>query len=147
MLDVENWPDAPIEDRPKPLYVADRLSDEDTKHLSDKGWRVVDVRTLPNKTDADRQFAIKARLEGASRGSITMTRIELDALELEARAAGLLRQKEQTNAPTETAKLDKDNLDLILSFQSRRAFEGAFRNYDDFLERVTTHVKKRAKKW
>lgn len=142
-MDFETWPEAPIDDRPKPLYVAEPVTPAEAILLAQRGWEVVDVRTMPNKTDGDRLSSAKAKLEGLRVGSIeAINKLELEALKLEMTSVG---PKMGNNGPLVT-KLDKTDLDLLMSFQSRRAFDGAFNVYDDFLERVTNHVSKRRRK-
>jgi hypothetical protein len=143
MIDVATWPEAPIEERPKPLYVDETLADIDIATLSARGWVVIDVRSMPNKSDADRLAGLKAKLEGIRLGSITApTKNALDTLKLEASVVG-----PKMAVPEKVVMaLMKDDLNQILDFQHRRAFDGAFSTYDDFLERVEKHVKESKKR-
>jgi hypothetical protein len=144
-VDFSDWPEAPSEDRPKPLFVTQKLTVSEALHLSDLGWTVIDVRTLPNKTESDRQYGVKCKLEGARQGSILLNRLELDTLELEARTSKLLNNKETANNSGVKISLTKDDLEVIANFQSKRAFQGAFGGYDDFVARVEAHVVKQRK--
>jgi hypothetical protein len=142
-MDVTNWPEAPQDEQPKALYIAEALSTDEVTQLNARGWEVIDVRTMPNKTDADKWASVKATLEGVRARSITgMTKIDLEALKLEAASVG----PKMAGSGVVQTRLDKADLDLILSFQNRRAFDGTFSAHDDFLERVEKHVSKRRAK-
>lgn len=142
-MDTVTWPEAPEEDRPKPLYIREALTVVEVEQLETKGWEVVDVRTMPNKTDADRWASVKATLEGVRAGSITgLTKLDVETLKLEAASVG----PKMGNPAQIQTKLEKSDLDLVLSFQSRRAFAGTFSTHDDFLAKVEEHVAKRRKK-
>jgi hypothetical protein len=110
-----NWPPAPEDERPKSLYVAESLPAVVTDWLSaERGWRVVDVRALPNRSDADRAEGVKAYLEGVRVGSIEASKEHLRYIELEARICGLLSNKARADDMVPT--VEGDTLEDILKF-------------------------------
>lgn len=117
-VDLGGFPKVPKAQRPMSLYVAQGVDADLAKRLKRYGWKIVDVRTLPNKTDADRAEAVKARLEGIRQGSIIPATASIRHLELEARCYGLLDKNKQA---AETSDLDEQTLDNLLDFSSKRA--------------------------
>jgi len=113
------WPTAPDEERPKALYVYEVLPDVVQGWLqSRQGWKVIDVRTMPNGSDADRAEGVKAFLEGVRIGSIEPDKDQLKYLELEARICGLLSNKTRADDMVPTVK--KPTLDKMLDFGKKR---------------------------
>lgn len=113
------WPAASPEERPKSLYVAETLPDAAVDWLLDsQGWRVVDVRVMPNATDADRAEGVKSFLEGVRVGSIEPQLDQLRYLELEAKICGLLSNKSRADDMTPTVK--GNTLDKMLDFGRKR---------------------------
>ena len=113
------WPGAPAEERPKALYVCETLPDVVLGWMQSKqGWLVVDVRTMPNRSDADRAEGVKAFLEGVRVGSIEPDKDQLRYLELEARICGLLSGKNRADdmAPVVT----EATLEKMLDFGKKR---------------------------
>ena len=115
-LDIwRSWPLAPEDDRPKALYVAESLPAIVSHWLADeRGWRVVDVRALPNRSDGDRAEGVKAYLEGVRVGSIEPVKELLRYVELEARICGLLSNKQR--ADDMVPSVEGDTLENILEF-------------------------------
>lgn len=142
---AESWPSVPLKDRPKPFYVRVNLDSEDSKSLEDKGWEVVDVRLLPCDSDVDRQTAVKATLTGSRMGTIELTKLELDTLELEARACGMVGNKVAAEKPV--SSVTKDALELILDRPlSTKAFQGlANQNKPNWAPNLTKPAKKKKK--
>ena len=113
------WPIAPEDERPKALYVCENLPEVVTDWLTDtRGWRIVDVRVLPNKSDADRAEGVKAYLEGVRVGSIEPGKEQLRYLELEARICGLLSNRSRADDMTPVVK--ETTLDKMLDFGKKR---------------------------
>jgi len=113
------WPPAPEEERPKALYVNEGLPRVVTDWLrDDRGWRVVDVRALPNRSDGDRAESVKAYLEGVRVGSIEASKDLLRYIELEARICGLLSNKQRADDMVPT--VEGDTLEHILDFGKGR---------------------------
>ena len=114
-----SWPGAPEEERPKALYVYEALPDIVCSWLKNKqGWDVVDVRVMPNQSDADRAEGVKAFLEGVRVGSIEPDKDQLRYLELEARICGLLSNKNRADDMVPTVK--EATLDKMLDFGKKR---------------------------
>ena len=113
------WPEAPAEERPKALYVYETLPEIVSAWLKAKqGWDVLDVRVMPNQSDADRAEGVKAFLEGVRVGSIEPGKDQLRYLELEARICGLLSNKNRADDMTPTVK--ETTLDKMLDFGKKR---------------------------
>ena len=113
------WPSAPVDEQPKALYVSDVLPSKVASWLESKqGWLIVDVRTMPNKTDGDRAEAVKAFLEGVRVGSIEPGKEQLRYIELESKICGLLSNKNRADDYKPT--LDEETLDKVLDFSSVR---------------------------
>jgi len=113
------WPGAPEDERPKALYVSDVLPEKVSSWLEEQqGWLIVDVRTMPNKTDGDRADAVKAFLEGVRVGSIEPGKEQLRYIELESKICGLLSNKQR--ADDYRPALDEETLDKVLDFSSVR---------------------------
>ena len=95
-----SWPVAPEDERPKSLYIAEVLPDVVVQWLREqRGWRVVDVRAMPNRSDADRAEPVKELLR---------------YVELEARICGLLSNKQR--ADDMVPKVEGETLENILEF-------------------------------
>ena len=110
-----SWPVAPEDERPKSLYIAEGLPDVVVRWLREqRGWRVVDVRAMPNRSDAERAEGGKAFLEGVRVGSIEPVKELLRYVELEARICGLLSNKQR--ADDMVPKVEGETLENILEF-------------------------------
>jgi hypothetical protein len=116
---VAYWPEAPSEERPKNLFVDYPLDADSRAVLQERGWKALDVRTMPNKTDADRAEGLKAVLEGVRVGSILPDKTRLRWLELEAKVYGLLTGKDKL-ADT-TPKINTEVLENLLDFGEKKA--------------------------
>lgn len=114
-----SYPDVPVEQRPKALYIADPLSEECREHLRAKGWEPTDVRLLPNRTDGDRAEAVKAYLEGARIGSLTLTKDQRASIELEAKICGLLNNKGIADDQS-SRHIESNTLDILLNIGTNR---------------------------
>ena len=112
--EVSLWPSAPRHERPKNLYLAAGLSPDLSSILEGRGWRVIDVRVLPNQTDGARAEALKATLEGIRQGTIEADKDKLRWLELEAKVYGLLTGKDKLK--DDKPKISGDVLEDLLSF-------------------------------
>ena len=110
-----SWPDLAKEERPRTLFVDTWLGEEASGLLSKRGWEVVDVRAMPNKTDGDKAECVKAYLEGVRLGTIKADAARLRHMELEAKIYGLVGTKEAAAAQEEDVLEDGD-LDSLLSF-------------------------------
>ena len=113
------WPTAPKDERPKSLFVNYTVTKTCLEEMSLRGWSVLDTRTLPNKTDADRAEGLKAVLEGIRIGSIEPDREKMRWLELEAKVYGLLTGKDKL--ADKTPKINKEVLDNLLDFGKKKA--------------------------
>ncbi len=123
MLDVDGLPEVPVVLRPKKLYVAQNMSTEEHEKALGLGWQIADVRLMPNESMHDRKEAVLAYLEGHRLGAIALNRIQLESIELEMKACGLLSNK--VEAPKEVAKIGKDDVNALLdSLKSKRAYLG-----------------------
>jgi hypothetical protein len=114
MEDIENllnFPEVPTISRPRPLYVAVSIPADCYQVLKEKGWQIIDIRTMPMKTDTERADAVKACLEGVRVGSLFFSKEQRDLLELEAKICGLLSNKEplgdRSNQIFENADLEE----------------------------------------
>jgi hypothetical protein len=122
MDDPRNFPEVPVELRPKPFYTNSNLDPEGEAALRVRGWRVVDVRLLPSATDAERAQAIKCWLEGIRMNTIEgANKTLMDFLELEGKTCGLIGNKAPTN---EGVKKVSEETDALLDIGSKRAFAG-----------------------
>ena len=113
------WPSAPKDERPKCLYVDYGMNQDQNATLSNRGWQVCDVRTLPNGSDADRAEGLKALLEGVRVGSIAPDREKLRWAELEAKVYGLLTGKDKL--ADKSPKVNQEVLDNLLDFGGKKA--------------------------
>lgn len=118
MIDAKEWPRVPDLQRPKPLFVAQVLEEEEETALVEKGWAVEDLRLWPNTSTSERQRLVLAWLEGLRVGSIAPTPRIYNTLELEAKTCGLTTAKEIQEKPK---SLDEETIDTILDLQSPRA--------------------------
>ena len=84
---LDAWPEAIS--RGRPIFVAG-VSIRDRGVLESKRYNVVDVLALSRSNNNEHQYAIEGWLQGMSEGSIPMDKERRLALELEARARGLL---------------------------------------------------------
>tara|TARA_R100000458_G_C8254115_1_gene230493 strand:+ start:711 stop:1097 length:387 start_codon:yes stop_codon:yes gene_type:complete len=115
----QGWPEAPAEERPKALFVYEVVPDIPKAWLEHKqGWNIIDVRVMPNSSDADRAEGVKAFLEGVRVGSIEPGKDQLRYLELEARICGLLSNK--SRADDMVPKVKDATLDKMLDFGKKR---------------------------
>lgn len=121
MIDFQDWP-APEQPGQK-LYVAAGTLDSKPV-LQAAGWLVVDVRTLPNHSDAARAESLRCWLEGLRVGSIESNNALLKVLELEAKTLGVLN----TKTASDSSKTKTQELDPLeaLNFKSARAFKGTY---------------------
>jgi|TARA_Y100000310_G_scaffold313705_1_gene362381 hypothetical protein len=113
------WPNAPKDKEPKRLYIDYSINQDQDAALANRGWVVCDVRTLPNKTDADRAEGLKAVLEGIRVGSITPDKDKLRWAELEAKVYGLLTGKDKL--ADKTPKINEEVLENLLDFGKKKA--------------------------
>lgn len=130
MLNVDDLPYVAKEQRPKPLYIATSLTHEEEEKAGSKGWMPIDVRLMPSEQTADRIKTCFAFLEGHRQGSISLSKLQLDSIELELRACGQLAANK---APPEGKKddLSKKEIDEVLSgVKSSRAGKGTQRRKD-----------------
>ena len=107
-------PEVPQKQRPKVVYHEQNLAAEVKDTLKARGWEPVDVRLLPNITDADKAHRVKSLLEGASLGSIELSKDRLKYVELEAKIVGLIGTKEVGGETSD--KLDKAGLEALFPF-------------------------------
>lgn len=109
---ANSWPAVPEAARPKPLYLAEVLADEELEVMVGLGWFPTDVRLMPGTTLPERQARCLAWFEGLMAGSIDKAASNLAILELEAKACGLTALKE---LPKEEEKgLEEETVDEIL---------------------------------
>ena len=113
-----DWPEAPADERPKSLFVNSVTSASVQSGLLSRGWKVIDVRTLANRTDGDRAEALKANLEGIRQGTIGADKDKLRWLELEAKVYGLLTGKDKIK--DDKPKISEDVLDDLLNFKKTK---------------------------
>tara|TARA_Y100000310_G_scaffold311985_1_gene358855 strand:+ start:277 stop:654 length:378 start_codon:yes stop_codon:yes gene_type:complete len=116
---ADYWPQAPEDGRPKNLFVDYPVDTESKTALLTRGWEIYDVRTLPNKTDADRAEGLKCLLEGIRVGSIAPDREKLRWAELEAKVYGLLTGKDKL--ADKAPKINREVLDNLLDFGKKKA--------------------------
>jgi len=107
-----DWPNVPLEQRPKRLPHSCVLSEDDLELLASKGWQPLDVRLIPNGNDAERGEALKAWLEGIRLGTINADKDLLRFLDLEARALGLTSNRVQ-NEVARRGEIDVGSLESI----------------------------------
>ena len=88
-VEWHTWPDVPEKQRPKRLPHAGAIDKDAVEILRTKGWEPIDVRLLPNASDAERGSALKATLEGIRFGTIACEASMQKFLDLEARSLGL----------------------------------------------------------
>lgn len=115
----QDWPPVPEAERGKrKLYISENLENQDLEYLSNLGWKVVDVRLLPQ---GDRKAAVEAKLEGINMGSIQASKQQLEALELEMRALKMLLQKDSGAQVKGDQDVPQDALAALSSIGSNRA--------------------------
>lgn len=109
---ANSWPAVPEAARPKPLYLAEVLPEEELEVIVGLGWAPTDVRLMPGTSLPERQTRCLAWFEGLMAGSIDKAASNLAILELEAKACGLTALKE---IPKEEEKgLEDETVDEIL---------------------------------
>jgi hypothetical protein len=97
-VDFSSWPVLPLELRPKKLFHCGEMDGETREALEGAGWKVIDIRTLPEGTDDEKVEAIKCWLQGVRLGSIQPGRGDVRFSELEARVYGLCANKRPEKA-------------------------------------------------
>jgi hypothetical protein len=112
-IDWQSFPDVPEILRPKALFHASTIKQEDIKELQSKGWLPTDVRLLPDKEMEQRVQAVLAWLSGVRMGSIIPMQGQAKIIELEMRACGLHVGKAAQSTKKEIAS---DDLEAILDF-------------------------------
>ena len=117
-MSLEDWPEVPGEYQPKRMYVSRTLTPLELEVLEKKGWAPMDVRLLPNRTDADKAESIKAWFEGVRLNSIEADSKVLKLIELEAKTYGLIGTKTISDKKGEDENI---SLDEMLDFKSTRA--------------------------
>jgi hypothetical protein len=117
-FDFDDLPVVPEDQRPRRLYVAQTLSSDAQLGAKARGWEVIDVRVLPSFSMEERRTAVLAYLEGSRCGSLALARSQLDALELEAKACGILGTKGLDEKPKE--EIDEEDLLALLPQNSSR---------------------------
>jgi hypothetical protein len=110
VLDPETFPSLP-EGLQRTLYVAG-LEQSKLEALKEKGYSLVDVRTMPRESMVENRACIEAWMQGLSEGTIEENPERRRNLELEAKAHGLLVHK-QARIDLKV-KADADNLDKVL---------------------------------
>ena len=116
---VACWPKAPEDERPKNLFVDYHVETDYRMALLTRGWQVCDIRTLPNRTDADRAESLKSLLEGIRVGSIAPDKDKMRWMELEAKVYGLLTGKDKL--ADKTPQVNQEVLDNLLDFEGKKA--------------------------
>ena len=116
--DLHLWPEAPPDERPKSLFFNQAVPADVGEVLQARGWKVVDVRTLANKSDGDRAEALKANLEGIRLGTIHADKDRLRWLELEAKVYGLLTGKDKIKDLK--PNISEDVLEDLLNFKPKK---------------------------
>lgn len=106
----DDFPNVPKAQRPKPLYVDNNVPAEDVKAFKELGWEVIDVRLMPNRSEA-----VRATLEGIRTGTVAYTKELLGFLQLEARIEKLLLNRDADEAE-EASVFEDGDFDAILSF-------------------------------
>lgn len=117
-FDFNDLPVVPEDQRPRRLYVAQSLSSDVLSGAKERGWEVVDVRVLSSSSMEERRSAVLAYLEGSRAGSLVLGRAQLDALELEAKACGILGTKGLDEKPKD--EVDEEDLLSLLPKNSSR---------------------------
>jgi hypothetical protein len=122
MMNLLEWPKAASAGQC--LYIAEQLDEATLLSLVAKGWVVIDVRTMPNSTDADRAASLRCWLEGLRVGTITVSKDRYKFVELEARTLGVLN----TKTASDGKRNQEQELDPLeaLNFKSARAFKGTY---------------------
>lgn len=87
----------PADRRPLNCYVSESLPETESLRVAESGWKLVDVRLMPNKTDEDRRACVKAWLEGIRSGTIEVEIKRLKFIELEAKVLGMIGGKAPTS--------------------------------------------------
>ena len=115
MADVTDWaawPEAAADQRPKRLPHTGAIGKDAVEILRAKGWDPIDVRVMPNASDAERGTALKATLEGIRLGTIDVDHKMHKFLLLEAQALGLTSARgPQEDKPKD--EVDKTSLKSI----------------------------------
>lgn len=127
-FDVESWPIVPDgAGSRRRFYTNLPLSMEQTLALQNRGWDVIDVRLLPEDTDAERQTCVRAWLWGLNNGTISPPNPKIyDILDLKAKACGLVGNKE---ASQDVGKVNKDDLQQLLNVGITRVPEPTVKRY------------------
>ncbi len=110
MINFEDLPEVPKDKRPMDLFVRSRVSDEERKTASKKGWLIQDVRLIKDAAEA-----IRATFEGARLGTILLSEEDRATLVAEAKMHGAMSVKE---APKKESK-QEETIDQVLSFSKQ----------------------------
>ena len=95
-LRLATWPRLPLGWNKKSIFIAANVAPSILMNLEAKGWNVVDVRFMPTTSDGERVDSVKAWLEGVRLGTIVAEKGVNKFVELEAKALGMLSQKDRS---------------------------------------------------
>jgi hypothetical protein len=87
---------------------------------------IVDIRLMPNRTDADRAESVKAALEGVRVGSIKCDPRKLKFYELEARVYGLHNTKQASDKVKDKLLEEEVDPQKLFSDFDRGNFRGTW---------------------
>lgn len=116
MADIWKLPAVPEEDRPRRLYFAMLLSDEEESQLEGLGYEAVNLFSLPRRNHAEEVKYLLAKAQAYEEGTIPASQEDRHQLTLLMKAYGLLdTKKEQLNLNITATKRD---LDTILGWKN-----------------------------
>lgn len=118
---LDNLPRLPKEYKGRTIYV-DRIGEEMTLLLEDKGYSVVDLFCLPRSTMEEEREFLDAKRQAIEEGTVIVNSHILRALELGMRAAGLMGKERSLKV---TLDDDSQSLTELLGWgEDRHTLEG-----------------------
>lgn len=120
--DLLTWPVVPPEQRPKRLFHAGIVDKKADEYLISVGWLPIDVRLLPNETDDEKRYALKAWLEGIRFGTIELDPRLSKWLELESKVYEIHKGVPEKKNDAESNTGDSNSSTFMLDFGKSRPF-------------------------
>lgn len=93
-LDLARFPEVPLDHRPRELFFDRPLSLLESETLLDRGYAVVQIITLPRRSDAEQTSFLLAKAQGLEEGTLYMSDDAQEALWREMQSYGLFQRRQ-----------------------------------------------------